>query len=337
MATGRVGGTKSKISGQVGDDIYQVVKQPDGTYMQIVYEKGVRTESVTSPRLQAQRMCTCMVESLMRDIKKVVQISMQSAKNKTTSANSWASFNLSLVAQDCKTHWDSYGDFIYPGRGNKNTLSDNLGGCYMLSAGNGSINLFDGKWSEYDPFWLLDGWTNRTHLWYGLNFEVPENCNTIGQFMNARHFTRLDKFIFCCYHDWWTGPEPGYLTDNHTKHEYIIGEFNTELNNNTPISEESLRNLFTFTGTFQPSIYFYKNNPRKFTIGIETDDEAEDYVYLYGAFTISYATGKKLITSSYYEPTSGDKGAWLANHRPCDVFGTWMGEPQIKPYPNIFQ
>ena len=90
MASGRVGGTRSKISGKVGNEIYQVVRNPDGSYSQQVYEKPEIVQTAQTPKLQAQRMITAMVESLMRDLKEVGRISMQSGVNRSKSLNAFS-------------------------------------------------------------------------------------------------------------------------------------------------------------------------------------------------------------------------------------------------------
>ena len=49
MASGRVGGTRSKVSGQIGGEVYRIVKNDDGTYSQIVSVKGETTVNYTTP------------------------------------------------------------------------------------------------------------------------------------------------------------------------------------------------------------------------------------------------------------------------------------------------
>ena len=90
MASGRVGGTRSKISGSVGDVVYQIKRNPDGTYTQIVYGKPEDVTQTITPRGQAQKMCTSMVEALMRDLKEVGRVCMQSAANKSKSLNAFS-------------------------------------------------------------------------------------------------------------------------------------------------------------------------------------------------------------------------------------------------------
>ena len=56
------------LSGQVGSTVYQIRNNGDGTLTQVAYAKGERTETTFSPKLQAQRMCMGMVESLMKQL-----------------------------------------------------------------------------------------------------------------------------------------------------------------------------------------------------------------------------------------------------------------------------
>ena len=95
------------LSGQVGSTIYQIKKNDNGTYTQFAYSKGERTETTFTPKLQAQRMCVGMVESLMKQLKPLVSISFQAGKNKTASCNSFSAANLRLVRRDCQDHWNS--------------------------------------------------------------------------------------------------------------------------------------------------------------------------------------------------------------------------------------
>ena len=114
MAISRVGGTKGKLSGQVGSTIYQIRKNADGTFTQIAYNKGERTETTFSPKLQAQRMCMGMVESLMKQLKPLIGISFQAGTNKTKSCNAFSAANLRLVQRDCMEHWYANNKFVFP-------------------------------------------------------------------------------------------------------------------------------------------------------------------------------------------------------------------------------
>ena len=135
MAVSRVGGTKGKLTGQVGSIVFQVRKNPDGSYTQITYEKGQRVETQLTPKVQAQRMCVAMVESLMRDLKPIATISYQAGKNKSQSLNSFAAQNLRLLQRDCKEHWYADNLFVYPRPRRTDLNVRDLGGRWLISSG----------------------------------------------------------------------------------------------------------------------------------------------------------------------------------------------------------
>lgn len=336
MAKGRVGGTKAKISGQVGTNIYQIRKNSNGTYSQISYVKGVRTETETSEKLQVQRMVTCMVESLMHDIKPVAQLSMQAAKNKTNSMNAFSSMNLRYVAQDCKDNWYDSKEFVYPLPSREWGRNKDLGGLYRLSSGTGSINHFSRYFASASPQLIMEGWTNPNANFVGLEFLIPEGCTTIGDYLRKARITRLDLIVFCAFHFWL---EQGSDTDDGawlSRHEYVIMRLSSLVSDSAPLNIDSLRALFSLQQSDDIAQLYWGKDDRSFYLGVQEDLMRDDNYFYGGAFTISYLTGKKQITDSHYDWLSSVHGPWLANQNPADVFGYWMNTPWIDPYPDPF-
>lgn len=336
MAKGRVGGTKAKISGQVGTNIYQIRKNSNGTYSQISYVKGVRTETETSEKLQVQRMVTCMVESLMHDIKPVAQLSMQAAKNKTNSMNAFSSMNLRYVAQDCKANWYDSKEFVYPLPSREWGRNKDLGGLYRLSSGTGTINHFSRCFTSASPQLIMEGWTNPNANFVGLEFLIPEGCATIGDYLRKARITRLDLIVFCAFHFWL---EQGGDDDDGawlSRHEYVIMRLSSLVSDNSTLDIVSLRALFSLQQSDDIAQLYWGKDNRSFYLGVQEDLMRDDNYFYGGAFTISYLTGKKLITDSHYDWLSSVHGPWLANQNPADVFGYWMNTPWIDPYPDPF-
>lgn len=336
MAKGRVGGTKAKITGQVGTNIYQIRKNSNGTYSQISYVKGVRTETETSEKLQVQRMVTCMVESLMHDIKPVAQLSMQAARNKTNSMNAFSSMNLRYVAQDCKDNWYDSKEFVYPLPSREWGKNKDLGGLYRLSSGTGSINHFNRCFTSASPQLIMEGWSNPNANFVGLEFLIPEGCTTIGDYLRRARITRLDIIAFCAFHFWL---EQGGDDDDSawlSRHEYVIMRLSSLVSDSAPLNIDSLRALFSLQQSDDIAQLYWGKDSQSFYLGVQEDLMRDDNYFYGGAFTISYLTGKKLITDSHYDWLSSVHGPWLANQNPADVFGYWMNTPWIDPYPNPF-
>lgn len=336
MASGRVGGTKSKIRGQVGDIIYQVIKNPDGTYTQVSYGKPEDVTKSITPRLQAQRMCTSMVEALMRDLKEVGKISMQSAANKSKSLNAFSSYNLRLVAQDCKSHWYDGGKFHYPPTSFIGGKYEALGGAWMLSSGTWQYNGFDELIYTNMPVDLFPYAQYFGCEFAGLRFRLSSQPETVANFLKRHFMTVLDKIVFAAFHDWTddeTDPEdPKYMTH----HSYIMATVNPEIDVNAWVTPELMERLFVFESNWDVFKRMAEGD-RDFYFGLMINaNHFESRLLTYGGFTISYLEGKKKISSSTMQLVADNWQGFYFGYAPADVFGSWMGTPHVKPYPNIF-
>lgn len=336
MASGRVGGTRSKIRGLVGDVIYQVVRNDDGTYTQISYGKPEDVTQSITPRLQAQRMCTSMVEALMRDLRPIASISMQSAANKSKSLNAFSSYNLQLVARDCKANWYGGGQFYYPATFNLGTESEQLGGAYMLSSGTWQYNGFDEvvfttEAQRIWPFaWALGKW------FAGVRFSVNIERETVGDFLRRHYMSSLDSICFACFHDWYDWEADPDDPTWFTRYSYIIAKLNTSIPPETLLTVDVLTRLFSFESdwTVQAGVDGVGNN---FYFGIMVDNSNQSQmIYSYGAFTVSYLEGKKKTSASSFRIVPDWFDEYISNNNPANVMGTWMGTPSVKPYPSPF-
>lgn len=336
MASGRVGGTKSKISGQVGSAIYQVRRNDDGSYTQVVTAKGERTETSTTPRLQAQRMCTAMVESMMRDLKPVGRISMQSGANKSKSLNAFSHFNLLRVAQDCKTNWYGNNQFVYPQHSRDDLNIKDLGGPYMISSGTLQFELFDSLYYDTCPLQNLKGNFTAGNQFYGVKFMIPADVTTYGQLLRHWRMTRLDAVVFCGLRYYLEQPDPEQDGVEYIKHNYLIMTPNPAIKDDQLITDDLLAQAFLINYSLAPIVTRSKDNSY-FVVGWKTELDSLDEVFWYWAgFSISYLDGRKKISSSSYSSPDGSTFPWLRNASPSDVFGSWMSEPMIKPYPSPF-
>lgn len=336
MASGRVGGTRSKKRGQVADVIYQVVKNPDGSYTQISYGKPETVTQTITPRLQAQRMCTSMVEALMRDLKPIGNICMQSAANKSKSLNAFSSYNLQLVAQDCKINWYANNQYYYPKTGEVGSASEQMGGRFLLSAGTWQFNGFDELVHLVRPF---EVWPWRQFMgkrFCGMRFSLKGQFESIGQFLQRHWLTSLDSVCFATLHHWLdyeTDPDDPIFT---TRHSYIIAKLNATVAPELPVSEANLNQLFVCTSDWDV-LQKISDDGKDYYIGILIDNDNDDgYFHTYGGFTISYMEGKKKISSSRMTLIPDEDSEYFTGHAPADCFGTWMGEPTVKPYPSPF-
>lgn len=337
MASGRVGGTRSKVSGQVGDTIYQIRRNSDGTYSQVVYAKGQQSVSTTTPKLQVQRMITAMVESLMKDLKEVAKISMQASVNKSKSLNAFSSFNLALLAQDVRANWYGNNRFMYVERDPYHNYVRDLGGEYLISSGTLQLNTFDRMVEDDYPAIAYDVQYVGVHYLYGIEFDLSINATTVGQFLALHRMTRLDSVVFCGFDRY-----VNYQADNNDseevlQHIYCIAQVNPSIGDGVIITEEIARILFVTKSNADFSTYV-KRDGSSIVLGYLCDnaDKDED-LYYDAAFSISYLSGKKKISSSSYLRTGDREDGWSLVNTPTYVFGSWIGDPTNHNYPNPFE
>lgn len=336
MASGRVGGTRSKIRGQVGDTIYQVVKNPDGTYTQISYGKPEDVTQTITPRLQAQRMVTSIVEALMRDLKPIGRISMQSGVNKSKSLNAFSSFNLQLVARDCKAHWYSGNEFYYPPTTLIGKSYEQIGGEFLLSSGTWQRNGFDELVHIVD---VVQVWPNVQFVgkrFAGMRFTLSSQSESVDSFLSRHAMTPLDTLCFACFHTWMDSDPEIDDPQTYTKHSYIIANVNAAIGRGQIITPDTLKSLFVISSDMEVFTEVSADG-RSFYIGFLIDNERDNAYFLTtGGFSISYATGRKAVSSSYLRGVDGRYQGYVYDYAPAEVFGSWMGEPNVKPYPSPF-
>ena len=337
MAKGRVGGTKAKIRGQVGDTIYQIRNNGDGTYTQIVMEKGERTETETSELLQAQRMCTAMVQAFMRDLKSIGQISVQSAKTKTESLNALSSLNLKTVRQDCIDHWYDKGDFYFPWCTNKGTLLQQVGGQYHLSQGTLQNDIFDNAFFDEEPYRRYNGDFTVHDFFYALRFDRGGENVTVGQFLANHRMTRKDQIVLTIFHEWSYEVPEDESYEFETAQDWMIAQVNPEIGDDVRLTTSVMRELFIWESSI-PVTLVPSMNAQYFAIGFKIDYYThDDLVAFMGAFSISYYSGKKQVKSSRMYDPEGRSEAYLYGARPTNVFYSWMRAPKDTHWPSPFE
>lgn len=337
MASGIVGGAHSKIKGQVGGTIYQIRRNPDGSYSQIEYAKGQQTSSSTTPRLQAQRMCMAMVQSMMNQLKPIARISMQSGANKSKSLNAFSNNNVRLVANDCKANWYTGNQFVYPEKKPDYSDVNDLGGAWLISSGTLNFNIWDSEIFDNYPEVKFRDVPIQHGYFYGLQFNVTLGLRNVGEFLRKHKMTRLDKFVFCAFRVWYEWNDDNEESIEHTEHTWLIAQVNPMIPDNVMLYATNIKDLFVFESNFEVTQLISWDNDC-LAVGFLCDYQNKDeHCYYTAAFTESHLTGRKLISSSSYKLAEGGDTPWLVNHAPADVFGTWIGDPTKKPYPNIFE
>lgn len=73
MARGKLGGTKAKIRGKVGKDIYQVKRGEDGSLVQEVYPQNLTPKYTNTYKQAVNRCCMGQVERMWHLLPQIIK------------------------------------------------------------------------------------------------------------------------------------------------------------------------------------------------------------------------------------------------------------------------
>lgn len=336
MASGRVGGTKSKVSGTIGSEVYSLRRNPDGTYSQVVSAKPETTTYTNTEKQAAQRMVTAMIEAMMRDLTPVARISMQSGVNPSKSLNAFSSFNLNKVREDMIANWYGNQKFVYP-------IKDSdvkLGGIYTISAG--TLQLMQGEVNNIG--WSYDGWGLNGHKWFNKRVNhwvgIQKRCvcsdDTLGTLLRESNMLRSDVFVSVCNREYFIyNPE---LEEDEIvyKYDYVIAKLKDTLPDSTTLDELESDDVWEVTTNCDAIFHFCKDE-LLFTVGSGIPfDNHDDHILYYANFMISRRDGTRKISSSVFKNVYGGESTWLIGHAPTNVFYSWLGEHMDDHWPSPF-
>lgn len=328
MAVGRVGGTKSLISGQVGNTIYQIVPDGDGGYSQKVMAKPESYRYTNTDKQALQRMKICVVETAMKQMKRLLGISFQSARNKTASVNMFSSLNYSYVDRDTKDHWYEGNQFYYPIKG----FLDTLGGHFLISSGTLKENAFKALYyratpSIRDPYYH-DHWFGVNETIDGIIFGANIMVSTVGDLLKYSNMMAGDVIGLASYYDAYIYRDPddpeeepvtevGYL--------WAMIEIAYGINPATRLSQAVVERLFKVTAKTDVSVLYGENSHCVF-VGFKRRTDNPQYQFMqHAAFTSRYVNGRRLVSKSWLDPVDESSRQAYFHRAPADVFYSWIG------------
>lgn len=198
MGRGRLGGTKSKIRGKVGSEIYQLKRDATGDLVQSVYSAPVNPTKTNSPAQAKARCIMGQIERMWHIIPQVIKDAYATIAPGTLSFQHFSKLNYDYV----RSRFD---------------LSENAGGSLNwkekreLAAPAGEWFLCDGTLPEVVfPNW---SWEERYNNSIDFYYYPPDYDFSIGylrQFIGYEHGDILRLYVFVDYAD-------GRLADIHVE------------------------------------------------------------------------------------------------------------------------
>lgn len=184
MARGRLGGTKSKIRGKVGEDVYQMRRDPDGQLYQMVYSY---TPNPANPNTEAQARARCimgLIQRMWHWLPDIIKSAYADTPQGALSFQRFSHLNYSQVAADFDINFDGGNEFDWQ---DKRQMHAPAGPWYLT---NGTLPPV--TWDEA-VFSL--GWNNGLELaWNDLT-----SSQTYGDFLQCFSLQHGDTLILCLY------------------------------------------------------------------------------------------------------------------------------------------
>lgn len=184
MAKGIVGGTRSKIRGVVGSEVYQITTDEKGYTQQIV---KAREQSRTYSNTEAQaknRMCMGMIQRIFHALPQFLKDAYANVDRGSLSFQYFAKLNYYQVRSDMEEHWT--GSNLFDWR-NKRDMTPPAG-PWIFTRGNIGAIPFNRVMAAADYnngiFGEIHGITDKT---------------TIGQMLTQMNLQQGDKVVLICF------------------------------------------------------------------------------------------------------------------------------------------
>lgn len=287
MGRGKLGGTKAKIRGKVGSEIYQVKRLEDGTLTQNVY-KAPESREYTNTEAQAKaRMIMGQIERMFHILPDVIKYAFATIPSGTLCFQHFSKLNYELLRKDLQDCWDSTPNFDWRPK-------------YELSAPAGNWVLTDGTIPEF--IWGAAIFSQGVNNGLQMSWTSPNNNPTIGDFFKACNMQEKDLLISLFYvHPVDTG-EP-YIKQINLK-------LNPQYSLETKLGDTSTDDVLLHDSDWDVLVG-YDIAANQIDFEISGDNVGYDYFAACGAFVIVRESGNKTLFSSA-------KFDWML--RP-DVFG----------------
>lgn len=301
MGRGKLGGTKAKIRGKVGAEIYQVVRTDEGSLEQHVY-KAPESREYTNTEGQAKaRMIMGQIERMFHILPDIIRYAFDTIPSGSLCFQHFSRLNYNLLREDLKSNWDGLPNFDWRPK-------------YELSAPAGTWKLTDGS---IEPFrWGRALFSQGMNNGLQLSWDAPNNNPTIGDFYKVCGMQDGDMLIALFYVHPIESGEP-----------YIL-QLNLRLNPyykiNTPL-EDTLPDFVFVHDTDWDVLCQYDVSTNEIDLEIVGDNVGFDYYAACGAFVIVRKTERgTLFSSAEFQWMLGTGEYGYPRNNASQAFETWQ-------------
>ena len=237
MARSRSGGTSGLLSGKLGDVIYSITRNADGSFRQQV---SANPEYRENPNTDAQARARCTmatIERAMFTFRDFMGTGFEGIDKGTNSVSKFSEINYNNIKEQIEFWWDdpeNWDDqFNLPKKGQQQPR----GGCYILAQGSLRIH----------SLWML-GWggLNNPYFYFRTN-QTGANVS-LKDWLAVNGMLIGDQRVKVVFMEGTTPSKSAVV--------YVIVATSLSANPNTVISRSNFRNLLTLSSNIPLNVTF---------------------------------------------------------------------------------
>lgn len=301
MARGRLGGTKSKIRGKVGSDIYQLSRDAEGRLIQSVYAQNLNPK-YTNTEAQAKNRCIMgQIDRMWHWLPNIIKDAYRAVPRGSLSFQHFARLNYTLLKDDFENHFASDNDFSWQEK-------------FDMHAPAGSWILTDGSLPAvtWDAAFCSLGWNNGLELSW-LN---RPSVATYGDFLDCFGISTGDRLVLAIFRQnglqlwgyvetWSFWPNPRFDVDS-------------------PWVDVDDQKLFLTNCPYR--MYGGRvSSSHEFFFGIDTQDYPDEIkIACFALFIVRQSEHGTLFSSSQFTWAQQNVPDGYRRHTPLSVWPTWF-------------
>lgn len=307
MARSRRGGTRAKLSGALGSNIYLVRRTAAGNTEQVVQSRPESREYSNTDAQVKARMIMGQIQRMFHLIPDLIKTGFASIPMGTLSLQHFSKMNRPLLADDYDSHYYTYGAFDWQEKRSMVAPA----GCWKLT---------EGQWPEINPDHVHVVANVPTDVEF--SYDYTDHYATYGDLLEHMKLQRGDRIYVVMFRK--DGEDMIPSIDIH------FFEASKSYPLNTLLEDVAENELFTYHGDMNANS-FADPDALTFTFGITAQDIEPQVVIACFAFIRfrKNADGSILFSSSSFQWYSAEPWRYFPMHAPYDVFNSW------KNYPNI--
>lgn len=315
MARSRRGGTRAKLSGALGSNIYLVRRTAAGNTEQVVQSRPESREYSNTDAQVKARMIMGQIQRMFHLIPDLIKTGFATIPMGTLSLQHFSKMNRPLLADDYDTHYYTYGAFDWQEKRSMVAPA----GCWKLT---------EGQWPEINPDHVHVVANVPTDVEF--SYDYTYHYATYGDLLEHMKLQPGDRIYVVMFRK--DGEEMTPSIDIH------FFEASKSYPLNTLLEDVAENELFTYHGDMDAN-NFADPDSLTFTFGITAQDIEPKVVIACFAFIRfrKNTDGSILFSSSSFQWYSAEPWRYFPMHAPYDVFDSWKNMRPIHRLPEKYQ